>query len=140
VPPNVSPVRRTAAPERIKDAGSLGIQFSVPIGGEVHPPWRHAFHDALADETRRRELPETESFLHSISVTGPAIVFFVRDDVDAVTPYLDAIDAAIATAGARVERERETLETAVDAARERLEQRHAQLDDELQRWTSSHPT
>jgi hypothetical protein len=133
-------VRRTAAPSRLKDGGRLGIEFIVPVAGDLDHVWRAAFHEELLREAEQRELPDRAAFARSLSLRGNAITFFMAPgETTSLGGHLDAIDAAIRSANSAAEKDAEETQMAFAKAQREVNDRDRQLDDELRAWSAAHP-
>ena len=71
--------RRSGPPRRLRDGGRLGVEFVLPLCGDLDGPWRRAFSEQIVNEAKRRDLPREAEFIEMLTVTGSAITFFLAE-------------------------------------------------------------
>jgi len=131
--------RRSGPPRRLKDRGHLGIEFVLPLSGDLDGVWRDAFSEQIVSEVNRRELPDCTTFIQMLTVTGDAITFFLTGDTTQLGAYLDAIDCSLGRANDAWDMHHEQSELADARAKRELDERDRALDGELSTWAAAHP-
>jgi len=131
--------RRSGPPRRLRDGGHLGVEFVLPLSGDLDGTWRRAFSEQIVREAQRRNLRDDAAFIEMLTVTGNAITFFLADDTSRLGDYLDAIDTSIDLTNNVWEQHHENSELAHARAERELHERDRTLDEELTRWATAHP-
>lgn len=132
-------VRRTGSPKRVTPKRlterTVGIQFEIPIEGEVDGIWQRAFHDCITEAIRRQpELSGSDSFGKSLTINPREIRFDLVGSAALLPHYLDIIEAAIPEANQAAAVEPQRLAAAVAEAQRELRDRDEDIERALRSW------